>query len=79
MKLSERSSRQEEKRQLPVREKRIKETEKASLCKTFKALPEDADIKAYWRTKHSRMVLILKTDGEDPINSEYYVHAEPIK
>lgn len=57
----------------------IKETEKASLCKTFKALPEDADIKAYWRTKHSRMVLILKTDGEDPINSEYYVHAEPIK
>ena len=57
----------------------IKETEKASLCKTFKALPEDADIKAYWRTKHSRMVLILKTDGEDPINSEYYVHEEPIK
>ena len=30
MKLSERSSRQEEKRQLPVREKRIKETEKAA-------------------------------------------------
>lgn len=45
----------------------------------FKALPDGVSLKKYWRTKHSRMVLVLKEDKDEPMNSEYYVHAEPLK
>lgn len=59
--------------------KTVQESEQTSVRKTFRTLPEDADVKAYWNAQHSRMVLILKVDEEDPINSEYYVYAEPSK
>ena len=34
-------------------------------------------IKMYWQAEHSNMALVLKEDKDEPMNSEYYVRAEP--
>ena len=55
------------------------EEQRASMCKNFKTLPDDADMKMCWRTKAERMALVLYTDEKEPANSKYYVRAEPKK
>lgn len=55
------------------------ESDRKYILGKFKTLPEDADIKRYWETEHSNMVLVLKEDKEEPTNSRYYVRAEPAK
>ena len=53
------------------------ESDRKHILKQFKTLPENADIKMYWQAEHSNMALVLKEDKDEPMNSEYYVRAEP--
>ena len=55
------------------------DTEGKHIAGKFKALPDGVSVKMYWLAKHSHMVLVLKVDKDEPLNSEYYVHAEPIR
>lgn len=43
----------------------------------FKALPERADIRTYWETEDTRIVLVLSSDEKESQNKYYYIHAEP--
>lgn len=53
------------------------ESDRKYILGKFKTLPKDADIKMYWKTSHSNMALVLMEDKEEPLNSQYYVRAEP--
>lgn len=53
------------------------ESERKYILGKFKTLSEDADIKMYWKTSRSNMALVLMEDKEEPLNSQYYIRAEP--
>ena len=55
------------------------DADRKKIIEKFKTLPADANIKAYWTAEHSRMALVLNEDKDEPMNSEYYIKAEPEK